>query len=191
RGDDDDSLTRRAIRIAAERAGLTLTPEQEQAVEAGLDAGVLVITGGPGTGKTTIVRVLLSLLKGLKQSVGLACPTGRAAQRLQEATGEPARTIHRLLEFGYEEGRGLVFQRREDNPLDYDVVLIDEASMVDLRLMFHLLRALQAGTRLILIGDVDQLPSVGPGDVLRDVIRSGAVETVRLQRVFRQGEDSG
>src|SRR5690606_20787936 len=175
----------------AERAGVCLTPEQEQAVEAGLDAGVLVITGGPGTGKPTIVRVLLSLLKGLKQSVGLACPTGRAAQRLQEATGEPASTIHRLLEFGYEEGRGLVFQRHEENPLDADVVLIDEASMVDVWLAHHLLRALRPGTRLILIGDVDQLPSVGPGNVLRDVIQSGVVPTVRLRRVFRQEEDSG
>src|SRR5690606_22843142 len=189
--DDTEASLKQTVRETAAAAGLALTPEQEEAVTAGLTEGVLVITGGPGTGKTTIVKVLLSLLQRFGQRALLACPTGRAAQRLQEATGAPASTIHRLLEFGYEEGRGLVFQRHQGNPLEADVVIIDEASMVDIRLAYHLLQAISPGTRLIFIGDVDQLPSVGPGDVLRDMIRSEAVRTVRLGRVFRQDEDSG
>jgi len=130
--------------------------------------GVLVITGGPGTGKTTIIKSIISLLESEGYEFALAAPTGRAAKRMSEATGYEAKTIHRLLEIGYTSNEDeLVFMRTEDNPIEADVVIIDEMSMVDIILMYHLLKAIVCGTRLILVGDVDQLPSVGPGNVLR------------------------
>ena len=163
---------------------ITFSENQRRAVREALKKGLLVITGGPGTGKTTIIRCILSLLGG---GVLLAAPTGRAAKRMSEATGHAAKTLHRLLEFAGEEGR---FQRNEQNPLDCDCVIVDEMSMVDVFLMRSLLRALKSGTRLIMVGDADQLPSVGAGNVLGDILKSGAVPSVRLTDIFRQSEES-
>jgi exodeoxyribonuclease V alpha subunit len=169
------------------RMELDLEGEQEQALLLALRHKVLVITGGPGTGKTTLLKHLLALLRHLKVSFALAAPTGRAAKRMEEATGEEAKTIHRLLEFSPHDGG---FQRGEDNPLEAEVVVVDEASMIDLPLMDQLARALHAKSRLILLGDVDQLPSVGPGNVLRDLIDSRAVPVATLKRIFRQAAES-
>lgn len=164
-----------------------LEPEQREAISQALQQKVLVITGGPGTGKTTLLLALLKILQRAEVSFALAAPTGRAAKRMTELSGEEAKTIHRLLEFNPHEGG---FQRGEDNPLEVDVIVIDEASMLDLPLMDHLLQAIAPGSHLILIGDVDQLPSVGPGSVLRDLIDSKAVPVVVLRRIFRQAGES-
>ena len=166
---------------------LLLEEEQRQAVLQALKQKVLVITGGPGTGKTTLLTSLLALLRRSEVPFALAAPTGRAAKRMGEMTGEEAKTIHRLLEYN---PRDRQFQRAEHHPLEADVVIIDEASMVDLPLMDHLLRAIRPQARLILLGDVDQLPSVGPGSVLRDMIESGAVPVVVLRHIFRQARES-
>lgn len=164
-----------------------LEEEQREAVAQALERKVLVITGGPGTGKTTLLNSLLSILRGSNVSFALAAPTGRGAKRMGEMAGEEAKTIHRLLEYNPHE-RG--FQRDENNPLGFDVVIIDEASMVDLPLMDRLLKAVEPHSHLILLGDVDQLPSVGPGRVLKDLIDSGVVPVVVLRRIFRQSEES-
>ena len=177
-----------AIDQAQEAIGLSLAPGQRDAVQLALTHGISVITGGPGTGKTTIVRVLVEAARRMDEDLRLAAPTGRAAKRLFEATGAEAKTIHRLLEFN---GRTGQFQRDLDLPLDGDGVLVDEASMVDLRLMQSLLRALPPGARLVLVGDADQLPSVGAGRVLADVIASGVVPVATLREVFRQAAGSG
>lgn len=168
---------------------LRLASEQVEAVSTALRFGVTVITGGPGTGKTTTLRVLLDLLNTARQRVVMAAPTGRAAKRMAEATGHEAKTLHRLLEFSYESG-SFRYGRNEERPLDADVIVVDEVSMVDLLLMYNLLKAVPPGARLVLVGDADQLPAVGAGNVLRDVIASGAVPVVRLKIVFRQGEQS-
>src|SRR4051794_20023841 len=164
-----------------------LEEEQQEAVRQALKNKVLVITGGPGTGKTTLLNSLLALLRRAKFSFVLAAPTGRAAKRMAESAGEEAVTIHRLLEYNPHEGG---FQRGDDRPLEADLVIIDEASMVDLSLMDNLLSAINRHSHLILIGDVDQLPSVGPGSVLRDFIDSGVVPVVMLRRIFRQERQS-
>ena len=164
-----------------------LEEEQQEAVRQALQQKVLVITGGPGTGKTTLLNSLLAVLRRAKFSFVLAAPTGRAAKRMAESAGEEAMTIHRLLEYNPHEGG---FQRSEDRPLEADVVIIDEASMVDLALMDNLLSAIDRHSHLVLIGDVDQLPSVGPGSVLRDLIDSGMIPVVMLRRIFRQDRHS-
>ena len=174
------------IRAQEDALGVTLNAEQRQAAMDAMLEGVCVVTGGPGTGKTTSINVIIRLMRRWGR-VELCAPTGRAAKRMSEATGCRARTIHRMLEYsGEQQG----FTRDEDNPLDADVVIVDEMSMVDIFLMRSLLRALRPGTRLVLVGDVDQLPSVGAGNVLRDMIDSGAVRVARLTEIFRQAEQS-
>ena len=163
---------------------LSLADEQKRAVRLALTSGALVITGGPGTGKTTILQFVIAMLEKLGESFELCAPTGRAAKRMTEAAGCEARTIHRLLEYGYGESG---FTRNQDNPIDTDVIIVDEMSMVDVQLLWALLRATRAGTRLIMVGDADQLPSVGAGNVLRDIIASETVPVVRLTEIYRQG----
>ena len=165
---------------------IQLASQQYEAVEAALNEGLLVITGGPGTGKTTIIRCITEILSDMQMDFALAAPTGRAAKRMTEATGCEAKTIHRLLEYIPGEG----FTRNDENPLFYDIVIIDEASMVDIPLMSALLKAIVPGTRLILVGDSDQLPPVGCGDALRDIIKSDVVRVVRLTEIFRQAQES-
>ena len=168
-------------------SAVILDEDQMHAIEQALREKVLVITGGPGTGKTTLLTALLTILRRAKVSFVLAAPTGRAAKRMAESAGEEAMTIHRLLEFNPREGG---FQRGEDNPLEVDFVIVDETSMVDISLMDNLLRAVDPHSHLILVGDVDQLPSVGPGSVLRDLIDSGVIPKVVLRRIFRQDRES-
>ncbi len=166
--------------------GVALCAEQREAVAAAAMEGVAVITGGPGTGKTTSINCIIRLMRRLGR-VELCAPTGRAAKRMSEATGCEARTLHRLLEYG---GEGQGFAKDEDNPLEADAIIVDEMSMVDVFLMRSLLRALRPGTRLVLVGDADQLPSVGAGNVLRDLIAADVVRVVRLTEIFRQAEQS-
>jgi exodeoxyribonuclease V alpha subunit len=147
-----------------------------------------ILTGGPGTGKTSTVKAVLRLLQGKGKTALLAAPTGRAAKRLAESTGHEARTIHRLLEVS--PGEGFKFQRNQDNPLECDLLIVDECSMVDLMLMNNLLKAVHPASHLLLVGDADQLPSVGAGNVLRDIIASEVVPVTRLNVIFRQAADS-
>jgi exodeoxyribonuclease V alpha subunit len=174
------------VRVQQQR-GLTLAPEQTAAVAAALMDKVLVITGGPGTGKTTIVSCILDLYQGLGARVLLMAPTGRAAKRLSETTGMTATTIHRALEFSPQTGG---FRRGPAEPLKAEVVVVDETSMVDTFLMYHLLRAMPNAARLILVGDAHQLPAVGPGNILKDLIDSQVVKVARLTQIYRQAKES-
>lgn len=176
----------RAIDAYEAGQGVSLCKKQRDAVVAAATGGLTIVTGGPGTGKTTSINCILHLLDG-RATVELCAPTGRAAKRMSEATGREARTIHRLLEYS---GEADGFMKDEDDPIRADVVIVDEMSMVDIFLMRSLLRALKPGTKLILVGDADQLPSVGAGNVLRDMIASGALPVVRLDEIFRQGRES-
>ncbi|MBQ7453323.1 MAG: ATP-dependent RecD-like DNA helicase [Clostridia bacterium] len=167
---------------------ITLHKSQLEAIKTGVSSGVAIITGGPGTGKTTIIKGMLRIFKNAKLKCGLMAPTGRASKRLEEQTGEEASTIHRALEM---QGKGDgMFLRNERNPLDYDVVIVDEVSMIDDFVMSSLLKAIRVGSRLILVGDKDQLPSVGAGNVLADILASKMFDTVNLTQIFRQSDDS-
>ena len=179
------------IRSVEKESGIAYSSEQISAIREAATSGLLLITGGPGTGKTTILNGLLSLLGQMQLRCLLAAPTGRAAKRLTEVTGEDASTIHRLLEAGIDQNTGkMVFARDEDNPLKADVVIVDEMSMVDVQLLHSLLKAIPEGKRLILVGDPDQLPPVGPGFPFSDMLRSGQLPAVRLTEIFRQAQQS-
>ena len=181
----------RMIRKVAKQSGITYSGEQTLAICEAATSGVLLITGGPGTGKTTILNGILELLGQMQLRTLLAAPTGRAAKRLTEVTGEEASTIHRLLEASIDPHTGkMFFVRDEDNPLKADAVIVDEMSMVDVELLASLLRAIPAGKRLILVGDPDQLPPVGPGFPFNDMLRSGELPTARLTEIFRQAQQS-
>ncbi len=172
--------------IEKQRAAFSLSDEQAEAVRAAAQSRVCVITGGPGTGKTTILKAVLNIMGAAGLSCAMAAPTGRAAKRMQEATGEEAKTLHRLLEYAYDEDAfQCYFRKNEEDPLKADVVIVDEVSMLDIFLFGNLLRAVKPGSRLLLVGDADQLPSVGPGNVMRDILSSGAVRQVRLTYHFR------
>ena len=190
----DTDRSRQADRAVDEiqaQQGITYAPQQRQAVELAARCGVLILTGGPGTGKTTTVRGIVALFRKMGLEIVLAAPTGRAAKRMSELTGMEAQTVHRLLGMSWNDATHQVtFQKTEKEPLEADAVIVDEMSMVDLALFSALLRALRPGTRLVLVGDADQLPSVGAGNVFSDLIRSGKVETVFLREVFRQAEQS-
>jgi exodeoxyribonuclease V alpha subunit len=177
----------KALTWFEERQKISLATEQREAIRRAITSKVLVITGGPGTGKTTLVNGMIQILEKKGRRILLAAPTGRAAKRMTETTGREARTIHRLLEF---DPKTMGFQRDRDRPLEADLVIVDEASMIDTVLAYNLLKAIPLRCQLVLVGDVDQLPSVGPGSVLQDVIRSGAVDVVRLSHIFRQAEAS-
>ena len=177
------------IKICEEETGIELAQGQREAVKAALSRGVAVITGGPGTGKTTAINCIIRIFTLKGKRVELAAPTGRAAKRMTEATGREARTIHRLLEYSPDD-EGFKFARNAEAPLECDACIIDETSMVDIFLMKSLLDALKPGSCLVLVGDADQLPSIGAGNVLRDIIASGAVPVVRLSEIFRQAMES-
>jgi exodeoxyribonuclease V alpha subunit len=180
-------LWERVFQLLQEKRKMILTERQREAVQMAYSRKVSILTGGPGTGKSTSIRALLMLLRSRKVDVVLAAPTGRAAKRLSEVTGAEASTLHRLLEYAPHDNS---YQRNEDNPLPHQFVIVDEFSMVDVLLFYHLLKALPREAHLLLVGDADQLPSVGPGNVLRDILRSNALPTVRLTELFRQAQQS-
>ena len=180
-------LWEKVFLLLQQKRNMHLTDKQREAVQLAYHEKVSILTGGPGTGKSTSIRSLLILLRTRKISVALTAPTGRAAKRLSEATGAQAKTLHRLLEYAPHDN---TYQRNEDNPLPYQFVIVDEFSMVDILLFYHLLKALPHNAHLLLVGDADQLPSVGPGNVLRDLLRSEALPTVRLTELFRQAQQS-
>ncbi|WP_313339417.1 ATP-dependent RecD-like DNA helicase [Sedimentibacter sp.] len=172
-------------------SSINLSDKQNEAIIQSIINGVTVITGGPGTGKTTIILSIIKIFESMYKTVFLCAPTGRAAKRITESTGREAKTIHRMLEYTYGEiDSNLSFNKNENSPLDCDAIIIDEMSMVDILLMNNLLKAIKKGTRLILVGDVDQLPSVGAGNVLSDIIGSGTIKTIRLDTIFRQSAGS-
>jgi len=177
----------KAIEWVQEQLAITLADKQVEAIRSAVEDKVMVITGGPGTGKTTIIHAILKIFSKLRVNIMLAAPTGRAAKRMSEATGHEAKTIHRMLEYSIQKGG---FQKNEEHPLNGDLLVVDEASMIDTILMHHLLKAIAPGATFILVGDVNQLPSVGAGNVLKDVIASGAVPVVELNEIFRQARQS-
>ena len=184
----------KVVETVEKSENMKLADAQRLAIRNAVDHGVAVITGGPGTGKTTIINVLIKIYESFRMKIVLAAPTGRAAKRITEATGYGAQTIHRMLELTGgvegEETSAYTFMRNESNPLEADVIIIDEMSMVDSSIFYSLLKAVAPGTRLVLVGDSDQLPSVGPGNVLKDIIASGVFSVSVLDRIYRQGEDS-
>lgn len=177
----------KAIKWVQNQINIKLAPKQIEALEKAIQEKTLVITGGPGTGKTTIIQAVIKIFSAVGAGILLAAPTGRASRRMSETTGHQAKTIHRLLEYNFKKGG---FQKNEQNPLDGDIVILDEVSMIDTLLMSHFLRALRSDTILIMVGDGNQLPSVGAGNTLRDIIKSGAVEVVELKEIFRQAGGS-
>ena len=192
--EDEKIVERRIVQIEKE-TGTVLDEMQKKAVQEAAGHGLLILTGGPGTGKTTTINAIIRYFEGEGAEIRLAAPTGRAAKRMTEATGYEAQTIHRLLELSGmpeddREGQPIHFERNAENPLETDVIIIDEMSMVDIHLIHSLLMAVTAGTRMILVGDENQLPSVGPGNVLRDIIRSGQFPVVELKKIFRQASES-
>ena len=194
RGREPEETIRKKLLQIQKEESIELDEKQVQAVVEAVNSGLLIITGGPGTGKTTTINTIIRYFESEEMEILLAAPTGRAAKRMTEATGYEARTIHRLLEIsgmpGDERSVGMHFERNEENPLDADAVIIDETSMVDITLMHGLLSALRPECRLILVGDPDQLPSVGPGNLFSDLIRSGVIPMVRLTEIFRQAAES-
>ncbi len=181
----------RLIKANEKESRIELSEKQKEAVISSLQNGVSIITGGPGTGKTTIINTILYILNATQVKTALAAPTGRAAKRMEETTGQFASTIHRLLEYQYaDDGESMHFNRNSENPLEYDCIIIDEMSMVDILLMDGLLSAVKPGCRLILVGDADQLPPVGAGNVLKDMLSCGCIHSTRLKEIFRQAEES-
>ncbi|MDB8805913.1 SF1B family DNA helicase RecD2 [Romboutsia sp. 1001216sp1] len=179
------------IRVVEKEEGIKLANNQMLAVKEAIEGGVVIITGGPGTGKTTTINTIIKIFENNNQEVVLAAPTGRAAKRMSETSSKEAKTIHRLLEMGYAtDSDELQFMKNEEEPIKADVIIIDEVSMVDILLMYSLLRAIKPGTRVILVGDSDQLPSVGAGNVLKDMIDSCVIKVVRLTEIFRQAQES-
>jgi exodeoxyribonuclease V alpha subunit len=180
-----------SIATTERASGLTLSENQKYAVRESLESGVFVITGGPGTGKTTIINAIIDILQGAGFKTVIAAPTGRAAKRIMETSGHEASTVHRMLEYFYSESEDAMrFGRTAENPLDCDAVIVDESSMIDILLMKHLLAAIPAGARLIVVGDADQLPPVGAGNVLRDMLESEIIRSVKLSEIFRQASES-
>lgn len=179
------------IKVVEKEDGISLANNQILAVKESINNGVTIITGGPGTGKTTTINTIIKIFENNDQKVLLCAPTGRAAKRMSETSNKEAKTIHRLLEMGFAtDSDELVFFKDEEDPIDADVIILDEASMVDIILMYNLLKAVKLGTRLLLVGDSDQLPSVGAGNVLKDIIDSNVIKTVRLNEIFRQARES-
>ena len=192
---EDEQLVRKRIELIEKETGTVLDEMQKKAVTEAASHGLFILTGGPGTGKTTTINAIIQFFEGEGAELRLAAPTGRAAKRMTETTGYEAQTIHRLLELNgmpeeERDGQSAKFERNAQNPLEADVIIIDEMSMVDIHLMHSLLLAVTAGTRLILVGDENQLPSVGPGNVLRDIIHSGCFPVVELTKIFRQASES-
>ena len=177
----------KAIDWVQKQLAITLAKRQMEAIKCAAENKVMVITGGPGTGKTTIINAILKIFSKLRVKIMLAAPTGRAAKRMSEATGHEAKTIHRMLEYSIQKGG---FQKNEEKPLDCDLLVVDETSMIDTILMHHLLKAIPPGATFILVGDVNQLPSVGAGNVLKDIIASGKMQVVELNEIFRQAKES-
>ena len=179
------------IKIVEKEDNINLAKNQIEAVKEAINNGVTIITGGPGTGKTTTINTIIKIFENNDQKVVLCAPTGRAAKRMSETSNKEAKTIHRLLEMGFAtDSDELIFFKDEEDPIDADVIILDEASMVDIILMYNLLKAVKVGTRLLLVGDSDQLPSVGAGNVLKDIIDSEVIKTVRLNEIFRQARES-
>lgn len=188
--DINDINIDKQIEIAELQSSLKFAELQREAVRCAMNKSVMVITGGPGTGKTTIINAIIDIMKSMRLKVALTAPTGRAAKRMSQVCHMEAKTIHRLLEVSFSDGEDINCVRNEEEPLDADVIIVDEMSMVDIALMHSLLRATRPGTRLIMVGDVNQLPSVGAGNVLKDIIDSGAVSVIRLNQIFRQSDGS-